>query len=352
MSKYKLPTMVEINAQQQNGYNVISLFSGCGGSSLGYKMAGFNVRGALEFVEQARETYAVNFPNTPIMFKDIRETSGKELLEMAGLTELDVLDGSPPCSPFSMAGKREKHWGQVVNYSNTQQRTDDLFDEYIRMVKEIRPKVCVAENVKGIIIGNAKDYYMSIIQRIRDLGYNVDYRLLDSKDYGVPQSRERVFLIGVRRDIGSPIFPQPFGYEVSTKDAIEDLMDNGTDQVEISKRMDNLKYFPSGVGRNEAKKIADSIGLTFYGMHYARDRWDKPFYTIIQNHTRPLHPIVDRVLSIDEGKRLQSFPNDFKLIHSPNRNWERIGRAVPPLLMKSIAGAVLDILKCSELFKD
>ena len=136
-------------------YKAISLFSGCGGSSLGYKLAGFKVLLANEFIDIAADTYQANFSDTIVLRDDIRKLTGKIILDKVNLKvgELDLLDGSPPCQSFSTAGKREEKWGKVVKYSETMQRTDDLLFEYARILKEIQPKTFVCENVKGLVLG-------------------------------------------------------------------------------------------------------------------------------------------------------------------------------------------------------
>ena len=333
--------MSQLKDVPKNGYKVISTFSGCGGSSLGYKLAGYDVKCAVEFIPKAIETYKANFPTTPVVTKDIRTVTGEELLKISGLKkyDVDILDGSPPCCSFSIAGIREKGWGKVRKYSSTKQRTDDLFFEYIRIVKEIMPKVIIAENVKGLTMGKAKEVLNKVLTQLDEVGYNVKYKVLDASDYGVPQKRERTIIIGVRKDLNIiPTFPKPLGYKITTKEAIGDLINNGTDQVNHSKREYYMKeYFHSGCGTKEILQIAKEHGLKVYKQCYRRDRWNEPYYTITQHHTRPYHPIVDRIMSIDEGKRIQTFPDDFKLLHSPTQNWERIGRAVPPNLMKEIS---------------
>src|SRR5262245_61321193 len=134
MSKppYVLPSLAECRARPSNGYTVASLFSGCGGSSLGYRMAGFDVVYANEFVAAARHTYAANFPATHLDRRDVRLVRGGDVLQVAGVAvgALDVLDGSPPCASFSSSGKLEAHWRAAKTYSDTTQRTDDLFEHY------------------------------------------------------------------------------------------------------------------------------------------------------------------------------------------------------------------------------
>lgn len=226
--KYSVPSMSEVLNIPENGLNVVSTFSGCGGSSLGYRMAGFKVLAALEFVDAAVETYKANFPTTTVITKDIRDVSPKDILKEIGLEpgELDVLDGSPPCASFSMAGKRQNGWGKVKNYSDTVQRSDDLFFEFIRLIEGLSPKVFVAENVEGLLRGKAKGYFKRIIEMMRSAGYSVKCGLLDASYYGVPQSRKRAIFIGVRNDLGlAPLFPTPFSYRYSIADAISWLGD-------------------------------------------------------------------------------------------------------------------------------
>lgn len=333
--------MTDIANIPKNKYNVVSLFSGCGGSSLGYELAGFNVKCAVEFIPTAAEVYRLNHPNTMVIEKDVRDVTGAEILDLLKMKkgELDILDGSPPCSDFSINGKREAGWGKVKNYSSTKQRVDDLFFEYARLVDEIKPKVFVAENTKGLATGSAKLILNQIIDTLTKCEYNVKYSVLDAEYYNVPQKRERVIIIGVRKDLNMfPTFPFPSHKLITTKQAIEDLINNGSDQTEESVRVEQMKqYFHAGCTAKDVKRIAQENNLKVYEQGFRRDKWNEPYYTIRQHHTRPFHPIVDRLLSIDEAKRIQTFPDDFILPHTPVQNWERIGRAVPPNLMKAIA---------------
>lgn len=221
---YVLPSMEAIaRVRGTTGLKVVSTFSGCGGSCLGFEQAGFEVVWASEFIDAARDTYRANHPHTILDGRDIREVKGSEILAAIGMKrgEIDVLNGSPPCASFSSAGKREKGWGQVKKYSDKSQRTDDLFDEYIRLVDELRPKVFVAENVAGLVRGTAIGYFKLIMRRLTALGYRVSCRVLDAQWLGVPQSRARTIFVGVRDDLGhSPVHPKPFKYQYSLREAI------------------------------------------------------------------------------------------------------------------------------------
>lgn len=182
---YSVRSMIDIAAIPPNGYKVVSTFSGCGGSSLGYRMAGFSVPWANEFIAAARETYAMNAaPGTIIDPRDIRDIQPDDILRATDLQsgELDLFDGSPPCASFSMAGKRAKHWGKVKTYSDGSQRTDDLFAEYIRLLRGLQPKTFVAENVAGMVRGQAKGVFLDTLRELRSSGYRVGARILGDDD--------------------------------------------------------------------------------------------------------------------------------------------------------------------------
>jgi DNA (cytosine-5)-methyltransferase 1 len=174
---------------------VISLFAGCGGSSLGYSMAGYRELLAVEWDEHAVETFRLNFPGVPVWQGDIADLSVEECLRIAGLEpgELDVLDGSPPCQGFSTAGRRKMEDGR-----------NQLFREYVRLLRGLRPKVLVMENVSGMVKGKMKLIFVEILRELKASGYTVSARLMNAMYYGVPQSRERMIFIGVRTDLPNP----------------------------------------------------------------------------------------------------------------------------------------------------
>ena len=192
---YSIASMEEIRAIPWNGLNVVSTFSGCGGTCLGYEMAGYKILWASEFIPAAQQVYRLNHPDTFLDTRDIRQVTGQSILIKLGLKqgEVDILEGSPPCASFSTAGVRERYWGQVVKYSDTKQRVDDLFTEYTKLVDSIQPKVFVAENVYGLVRGTAKGYFKKILAGFRSCGYQVEAKLLDAAWLGVPQHRRRLF---------------------------------------------------------------------------------------------------------------------------------------------------------------
>jgi len=182
--------------------SVFSCFACGGGSTMGYKLAGFNVLGFNEIDPRMAECYIANHSPLFSYVEDIRTFKMREDLPQE-LYNLDILDGSPPCSSFSMAGAREEGWGKKKNFreGQTEQVLDTLFFDFIDLAKKLQPKIVVAENVKGLILGNAKIYVKKIAQAFDDAGYYCKLYLFDASKMGVPQKRERVFFICIRKDL-------------------------------------------------------------------------------------------------------------------------------------------------------
>lgn len=336
---YKVPLMKEIMRIKPNGFNVVSTFSGCGGSCLGYRMAGFSVLYANEFILEAQNTYKTNHPESILDTRDIRLIQPEEILHAIGkkIGEVELFDGSPPCASFSMSGDREKKWGEKKEYSGLIQRTDDLFFEYSRILNGLQPKVFVAENVSGLILGVAKGYFKLILSQLTSCGYNVKASLIESQWLGVPQIRKRLIFIGVRNDLGiNPVYPKPLPYFYNVREALDGLSDIGEHSF-LSKRM-NYIYNNTTPGKGFDEFLLKEIGKHSCFSH-KRLSFERPALTIT---TSPVlyHPSIPRTLGINEVKRLSSFPDDFILTGSYNQQYERIGRAVPPVMMYHIAKTI------------
>ena len=184
-----------------NGCKVFGTFVCGGGSTMGYKLAGFEHLGGVELDPKVAAVYELNHHPKYMYIEAIREFNKRDDLPEE-LYNLDILDGSPPCSTFSMAGSREKAWGKKKRFAEGQklQTLDDLVFVYCDTIAKLKPKVCLLENVSGLIRGNAKAYAKQIVQRITEAGYDVQVFLLNAATMGVPQMRERVFFIGLRKD--------------------------------------------------------------------------------------------------------------------------------------------------------
>ena len=377
-------------------FNVISCFAGGGGSSTGYRLAGANILLINEFVEEAISTYQANFPDTKVLVDDIKKYSSDDFLEMAGIKvgELDLLDGSPPCSAFSLAGKRDKGWegyvedtressidletGEVVQtgelkkkdgikkYSEDkiQESIEDLFLEYIRIAKGIQPKVIVAENVKGITFGESKKKLLEFINDFERIGYEVSYQVMNAADFGTPQGRERTIFICVRKDVAetiglnfmniSGIFPtKTVTKHVTMRDAFEDIENDPeeikmlTEFVEGSFQNKFLSFLPF----NPEKPIKPSDkqfrefnpkGSCF---NMIRPAPDLPSPTLTQQGQKKglsgvFHYAENRKPTIVEFKRLMGMPEDFILTGDFDQQAERLGRMVAPKMMKEIANSI------------
>lgn len=316
---YRVPSMDEINALPWNGFNVASTFSGCGGSCLGYRMAGFRVVWANEFVPAAQDSYNANKTADCYLDKrDIRLVQPEEILERIGMNpgELDLFDGSPPCQAFSTAGKREKGWGKLKEYEHgAKQCNERLFDEYIRLLRGLKPKTFVAENVSGLVKGTAKGMFLEILAALKESGYRVKCKVLDAQWLGVPQMRQRTIFVGVREGIGiDPVHPKPLSYRYSVRDALPDI----------------------------GAVIHDQHG----SFNSGGDITNRPSTSITNNPSHyeiiPPNETKKRKFSIAELKRICGFPDDFILKGTYAQQWERLGNSVPPVMMKTVAEVIRD----------
>jgi DNA (cytosine-5)-methyltransferase 1 len=340
---FRIPTMAEITALPWNGLKVASTFSGCGGSCLGYRMAGYRVLFANEFVPAAQEAYKANHPNSYLFTGDVRRLAPELILEKCGVAkgELDVFDGSPPCSAFSRSGKGSAKWGQVKNYSDVDQRCDDLFFEYVRLLHGVMPKVFVAENVPALKQGDAAGLYLQMIGAMRDCGYVVKGFVLDASGLGVPQARKRLIFVGVREDLGKMPTPPPYlSYAYSAREAVEGLPEltaGERDRLSASETMNKL-WHNTKPGMSFMAACQQLMGKPNC-FNSRRLHGGKPSPTVMAT-AGLYHWDECRQLGVPELKRLSGFPDDFVLTGAFAKQVERIGRAVPPMMMAAISGHI------------
>jgi len=373
MNNYKRYTLKDtLDSEKKALFNVLSTFAGGGGSSTGYRLAGGKILAINEFVEEAQNTYRENYPNTTIVPGDIKKLTGTYLMEQAGVkvSELDILDGSPPCSAFSMAGSishgggnthadafnKTKQYSDIKGVSNV----EDLFFEFLRVAKDIKPKVIIGENVEGLTMGEAKEYFHKIQNTFEEIGYLVVADVLNASYFGVPQSRKRCFFIGVREDVADAIglnfmtmyqlYPEKNDVQTTLGEAISDIINE--DKEELDYLFDKISP-EKAVGKTLMKmpKDPDKVltGMDYHdkGHHFnlKRSSLRKPCPTItamgnLAGVAGTCHPIEDRKFTIKELKRIMSLPEDFKLTGKHKQQSERIGRMVPPLMMKALAESV------------
>ena len=323
-------TLGDLEKVQKNGKTVFSCFSCGGGSSMGYKLAGYTVLGNCEIDADMEELYKRNLHPKYAFLMDIRDFN--KLQDYPDeLKHLDILDGSPPCSVFSMAGDRERGWGKekVFREGQSKQRLDDLFSHFIRTAEILQPKVVVAENVLGIINKNARGYVNEIIKMFFNSGYTVQMFKLNSAYMGVPQKRERIFFIARRMDLTlAPIqlaFCEPvikFG-EVRSEHGVE-LQDG------VCKEL--MKYRrPTDKSMNDISiKVRGKV--SGYSVSISHD--NRVTATNTASGTK-LRYIDGKKFSNEDYVNTQTFPHDYDF--GKERVQYVTGMSVPPVMMANIA---------------
>lgn len=312
------PSVKEINRSKKK-YKAFSFFSGMGGGSLGLKAAGFNVLYANEFIDIARETYAKNAPGTFVDGRDIRKIDPKELLKKFKLRpgELDMVEMSPPCKSFSAAQGRKqgRDLGKVINYSeNVKQRVDDLFFEGCRMLKTLKPRTFIAENVKGLLASHNQHVYQQVYKALEDCGYVVKAAVISCEYLGVPQSRERLIFIGVRKDLKKvPSFPPKLKKRVFVGDVLPHIS-----RIKFCKRM-----LPA------ATSVSPTITASDATISFTADFSSGAFCELDDGTIRKY--------KINELKAISGVPKDFKLLGTYKQRFERLGRIHVPVQVYYLA---------------
>lgn len=343
---------------EMNGLKVLDLFCGAGGLSYGFKLGGFDIVGGVEWDKAAMETHSKNFKTKFEYCGDIKEISDDRILKE--LNGVDVIIGGPPCQGFSAANRHEKEMDDPRN---------KLFFEYLRFVKLLKPKAFVIENVRQILTkdkGYAKD---RILEITHELGYKVNVEVLLASDYGVPQDRRRAVFVGIRNDLGKSFdfskMPK-VNKKMTVYDAIGDIYypdrnitntflkyARDTDGILsnhepkfpkeiVQKRM---SYVPQG-GNWEyvPKELWDTQRDNRHSSAYRRLDFNLPSITIDTGHMNYFHPIENRIPTVRESARLQSFPDSFIFYGNQGQQFRQVGNAVPPLMAKAIAINLANLL--------
>lgn len=320
--------------------NIISLFSGCGGLDLGFEKAGFNIKVANEFDKTIWETYEANHPQTHLIKGDIRQIQEKDFPD-----SVDGIIGGPPCQSWSEAG----------SLKGIDDDRGKLFFDYIRILKDKKPKFFLAENVSGMLANRNSDAVQHILELFKEAGYEVSLTLVNSKNYGVAQERKRVFYIGFREDLNVD-FEFPKGSteneedQLTLSDIIWDLQDTAIPSLEKN------KHNPEAVNNNEY--FTGSFSPIFMSRNRVKS-WDEQAYTVQASGRQcQLHPQAPKMvkygkndcrfvedkehlyrrMTVREIARVQGFPDDFKFIYSNvNDAYKMIGNAVPVNLAYEIA---------------
>lgn len=320
----------------KNGLKVFSCFSCGGGSTMGYKLAGCTVLGNVEIDAKMNKLYKTNHNPKYNFNMDIRQFKkiAKEDIPDE-LFDLDILDGSPPCSSFSMAGSREKGWGKQKKFREGQskQTLDDLFFDFIDVVEMLQPKVVIAENVKGMVAGNAKGYVNAVIKRYKEAGYETQLFLLNAALMGVPQARERVFFVSRRKDLNLPKVKMNFNMKPIPYGEVEKHL-----KVKLGKPITpSLRkwFFKTPAG----KRLADVHPKKSF-FNYRKTHPKKVVVTITAStgntilHYKEPYGVSDQAIT-----SLQTFPQDYNFLDESVQYV--CGMSVPPLMMKGVASEVI-----------
>lgn len=327
-------------------FNGVELFAGAGGLALGLEKAGFNTVGLVELDKYAAETLRCNRPEWNVIEEDIINVANNGIRNYIGEdVEVDLLSGGYPCQSFSYAG----HKKGLEDVRGT------LFFYYAKILKELKPKVFLAENVRGLISHDQGKTLATMQSVFRDIGYNVDYYLLNSNNYNVAQKRERTVIIGVRNDIDLEYLPpQAYEYKPVLRDALKNVpLSEGSSYPEKKKKVLKL-VSPGGCWRDLPDDIAkDYMGKSYYssggrtGMA-RKISWDEPSLTLTcspaQKQTERCHPDEIRPFRVREYARIQSFDDDWQFFGSINQQYKQIGNAVPVELAKAVGLSIIDLL--------
>lgn len=327
----------------QNGLKVMSTFACGGGSSMGYKRAGCDVIAANDIDPEMAWHYRHNLKPNHYFLCPIRDLLTSDL--PVELFKLDILDGSPPCSAFSTVGSREKTWGKAKHFREGQakQVLSDLFFDYLDLLERLKPKVAIAENVKGMLIGNAKGYVKMVMARFKEIGYRPQVFLINAADCGVPQRRERVFFCALRNDIERPLLKlAPAHRWISAGEATRDLQELTAAEMEDTKPTDTIQRFWGKVAPGNSFEDAcftETRKKSFFGDYRLSEKQPAP--TLKSQDCHYSHWQECRRLTFREWKRLGSFPDDY---HAKTDQIGKymIGMSVPPKMTEQVARAVID----------
>ena len=324
----------------------IELFAGAGGLALGLEQAGFEEIALVEIDHIACETLRINRPNWNVLEEDVVEFSKRDLLKEFNLKkgELDLVSGGYPCQAFSYAGKK-------LGFDDIR---GTMFYYYADFLRQLQPKMFIAENVKGLTTHDGGKTIQTMIDVFEELGYNVQWQVLNAWDYGVAEKRQRVVIIGIRKDLKDKVkfeYPIPHEYKPVLKDVLKNVPDSvGAKYPESKKKVFDLVP-PGGYWKDLPEEVAKDYMKSCYYMGGGRTgiarrlSWDEPSLTLtcspMMKQTDRCHPDESRPLTTREYARIQSFPDDWQFAGKMNDIYKQIGNAVPVNLAKCVGESIM-----------
>lgn len=327
----------------QKKYNILDLFSGAGGFSLGFsKVEGFEVKLSIDNNPKLSETYQKNFQDIEHHTKDIMEYTSEDIMKLNKIYNFDIIIGGPPCQGFSLAGN--------IGREETDDPRNNLFLGYLKFVRIIQPEIFVMENVATLISHSGGKTLESIISCLREEGYYISYKILNAKNYGVAQDRRRIFIVGSKTNLFK--FPNEEDNLITIKDVIDDLPHLYSGELSVipnhnamnhsEQMLEKMSYIPDGGNRNSIpKSLRPKSGDIRKYIRYASD---KPSICITGDMRKVFHYNQNRALTNRELARIQSFPDDYIFYGNSTSIQQQIGNAVPPILAEKIAMQVKEYL--------
>ncbi|GCL41248.1 DNA cytosine methyltransferase [Dolichospermum planctonicum] len=363
----------------------VDLFAGAGGMTLGFEQAGFDVLASVEIDPIHCAIHQFNFPFWTVLCKSVEETTGEEIRNSSQIAnqEIDVVFGGPPCQGFSLMGKR-----------SFDDPRNSLVFHFIRLVRELQPKFFVLENVKGMTVGKHKEFIAEIISQFSESGYqvNANYQVLNAANYGVPQNRERLFLLGSRQNIEVPKYPEKITFpgqkSPTVWDALQDLpvienypelyqqdwiITEFSNPSNYAKKLRNLEIaknnysyqrqydhnlLTSSLRSKHSPESMERFASTPHGKIESISRFHKldphglcntlragtPSNKGAFTSPRPIHPFIPRCITVREAARLHSYPDWFRFHPTKWHGFRQIGNSVPPLLAQAVAEEIIQVL--------
>lgn len=332
----------------RNEINYIDLFSGAGGMSLGFDQVGFNNIFSIDIEPRFCETYKTNFPKHNLIQKDISKLSNEEIKSLIGNQIIDVIIGGPPCQGFSMAGNIGR---KFIDDSRNQ-----LFREFARIVEIVQPSYFVMENVARLFTHNKGETKKEIIELFKKMNYNVDCKVVNTADFGIPQVRNRVLFIG-NRISNNIVFPtKTIDKPISIKEAIDKLpklksgekskIPNHISMKHSEQMLEKMKYVSDGGNRNEIPELIRPKSGDV--RKYIRYKSTEPAVCVTGDMRKIFHYSQNRALTVRELATLQTFPLDFIFKGSTISQQQQVGNSVPPILAKEIALTIKKMIKNDE----
>ena len=332
----------------------IELFAGAGGLALGLEKAGFEEIGLVEIDKTACDTLRLNRPNWNVIEEDIVKFSQKDLLKEFNLKkgELDLLSVGYPCQSFSYAGKK----------LGLEDVRGTMFFYYAEFLRQLQPKMFLAENVKGLTTHDGGRTIKTMVDVFEDLGYTVEWKVLNAWDYGVAEKRQRVVIIGIRKDLTDKVkfeYPIPHEYKPVLRDVLKDVPESvGAKYPEKKKKVFDLVP-PGGYWRDLPDDVAKEYMKSCYYMGGGRTgiarrlSWDEPSLTLtcspMMKQTDRCHPDESRPFTTREYARIQSFPDSCNFAGKMNDIYKQIGNAVPVNLAKCVGESIMNALNGGEI---